>query len=164
VELDTDDDEDFDYAVVGFDAGFVTELAFSGQGLATLVVDIEAQEVVAAHPAASSMNSGVVGLVFLLSEVGLEPGQREEFSYTARISSLENLGDDTIDATASYNPFTQPVETNVVAVVEPTGPSATLTLAVDREQLARTPVKGWLLYSPFNRSGPEQALTVHLRP
>jgi len=35
---------------------------------------------------------------------------------------------------------------------------------VNQDQLARTPVQGWLLWSPHNARGPDQALTVRLRP
>ena len=162
VLLNTDDDEDFDYALVGFDIGFVTTLRFSGEGLATLLVDIEAQEIVAAYDSLSLPDSAFVALPFLLADVGLAAGAREEFTYTAQILSQKDFGDDIIEQTASYNPFTQPVRTGGTVEV-PAGRPAPLTLAVNQDQLARTPVLGWLLFSPHNARGPDQALTVRLR-
>jgi subtilisin family serine protease len=163
VMVNTDDDEAFDYAVIGFDFGAAFFGAFSGEGLVTLVVDIDRLTVVAAYEALSFPDSAVVVLPFALSDVGLAAGAREEFSYTASIHSHEGFGDDTIEQTASYNPFTQPVQTDAFVNIEPGGQAA-LTLAVNQEQLARTPVEGWLLWTPLNRRGPDQALTIRLRP
>ena len=163
VLLNTDDDEDFEYALAGFDIGFVTEFRFSGEGLATVLVDIEAQAVVAAYDSLSLPDSAFVVLPVLLSDVGLAAGAREEFTYTAQILSQKRLGNDFIEQTASYNLFTQPVQTGG-AVAVPPGAPVPVTLGVNREQLARTPVKGWLLWSPHNPRGPDQALTVLLRP
>jgi hypothetical protein len=162
VLLNTDDDEDFDYAVVGFDRGFVTDLRIAGEGIVTLVVDIEGQAIVAAYEALGLPDSAFVALPFLLSDVGIAEGAREEFTYSAGIISLQDLGDDIIERTASYNPFNQPVLTNVLFEV-PAGEPVPVTLDVNRDQLARTPVEGWLLFSPLNPRGPDQALTVRLR-
>jgi hypothetical protein len=104
-----------------------------------------------------------VGLLFSLSDIGLAPGEHEEFTYHAGISSIESLGNDVTEETATYNPFTQPVDTAVFSEVDPGGPVVQLTLGVNREQLAKTPVKGWLIFAPFNEAGEPQAMTVQFR-
>jgi hypothetical protein len=163
VLLNTDDDPAADYALVGRDRDSILTGEFTGRGLVTLVVDVDTQTIVNLFPAASTFNSGFVGLLFSLSDVGLAPGVNEEFEYTAGIISLERLGDDVLAESAFYNPYTQPVDTAVFATVEPGGPIVQTTLSVNREQLAKTPVKGWLVFTPLNEAGEAQIQTVRFR-
>ena len=101
-------------------------------------------------------------LPFLLSDVGLEAGGAEEFCYEAGVFSLEELGDDIVNGVASFNAFTQPVETGGFAELA-AGESIDWTAAVDEDQLAETPVKGWMVVYAENRSGARQADLIRIR-
>jgi hypothetical protein len=94
--------------------------------------------------------------------VGLTAGGQEEFSYTAGVVSLETgRGEDLVDGTARFNPFTPPIQTGQSNVTLPGAP-AQWTATVNRAQLALTPVKGWLAVYRFNRGGTLQAQPIPL--
>ena len=163
VMLDTDGDDEPDYAVVGRDSGSVLLDKLTGNGLAAVTVDLDTGRMVRAFTAFTGLNSGMVMLPFQLADVGLAAGAQEEFSYTAGVVSIEvGRGEDLVDGTARFNPFTPPVQTGQFSVVFPGAP-AQWTATVDRTQLAETPVRGWLAVYRFNRGGTSQAQTIPLR-
>ena len=67
-----------------------------------------------------------------------------------------------MDGTATFNPFTPPVENGQFNITF-AGAPAQWTATVDRAQLAETPVKGWLAVYRFNQGGNAQAQTIPLR-
>lgn len=162
VLLDTDGDDTPDFGVVGHDLGVITRGVFSGNTLGSITIDLDTRTIVRAFSAFADLNSGVVQLPFLLSDVGLAAGQQEEFNYSAGVISLEGLGDDIVDGTAQFNPFTQPVQTGQLGFAFPGFP-VEWTATVDAAQLAETPVKGWLVVYRFNKGGVNQAETIRLR-
>ena len=163
VMLDTDGDEEPDYAVVGRDSGLVLRGEVSGNDLLAVTVDLDTGEMVRAFSAFTALNSGMVLLPFQLADAGLAAGGQEELSYTVGVVSLEvGRGEDLVDGTARFNPFTPPVETGQFSVTF-AGAPAQWTATVDRTQLAETPVKGWLAVYRFNRGGTPQAQTIPLR-
>jgi hypothetical protein len=163
VMLNTDGDDEPDYAIVGRDAGLASGDALTGTSLVAETVNLETDETVGAFSAITQLNSGIVMLPFGLSDVGLAEDAQEEFSYTAGVVSLEEgRGEDLVDGVARFNAFRQPVETGQFNVAFPGAP-AQWTAAVDREQLAKTPVKGWLAVYRFNRGGSDQAQPLTLK-
>jgi hypothetical protein len=164
VMLNTDADEEPDYAVVGRDSGTVLLGGLTGNNLVAVTVDLETGETVRAFQFAfTQLNSGIVLLPFQLADVGLAAGAQEEFSYTAGVVSQEvGRGEDLVDGTARFNAFRPPVQTGQFNVTLPAAP-AQWTAAVDRAQLAETPVKGWLAVYRFNRGGTAQAQSIALR-
>jgi minor extracellular serine protease Vpr len=163
VMLVTDGDDEPDYAVVGKDSGGVLGNALSGNDLHAVTVDLDTGQMVRAFSAFTQLNSGIVLLPFQLADVGLAAGAQEEFSYTAGVVSLEvGRGEDLVDGTATFNPFTPPVETGQFNITF-AGAPAQWPATVDRAQLAETPVKGWLAVYRFNQGGNAQAQTIPLR-
>ena len=164
VMLDTDGDDEPDYAVVGRDAGLVRSgpAGIDGSNLLAVVTDLDTDKMVSAFSAITSTNTGMVLLPFRLADVGLTVGGQEEFSYAAGVVSLETgRGEDLVDGTARFNPFTPPVQTGQSNVSLPGAP-AQWTATVNRAQLALTPVKGWLVVYRFNRGGTPQAQPIPL--
>ena len=114
-----------------------------------------------AFNAFTQFNSGIVQLPFRFADVGLAAGGKEQFTYTAGIVSFEGFGDDVAEGSASFNPFTPPVETGQFTIAGPFA-AAEITAAVNAAQLARTPVAGWLVVYRFNEGGELQAEPVAL--
>jgi subtilisin family serine protease len=164
VMLNTDGDEEPDYAVVGRDSGAVLLGGLSGNNLVAVTVDLETGQTVRAFEFAfTQLNSGIVLLPVQLADVGLAAGAQEEFSYTAGVVSQEvGRGEDLVDGAARFNAFRPPVQTGQFNVAVPGAPSQ-WTATVDRAQLAETPVKGWLAVYRFNRGGAAQAQPIALR-
>ncbi len=162
VRIDNDGDGVPDFAVIGIDLGLIQSGAISGDRLAVVTLDLERPRIVRAFLGPNWINSAIVQLPFLLSDVGLAAGLQEEFTYSASIISLEQFGSDMAEGTASFNPFTPPVETGQFAVAFP-GFSPEITATIDRAQLVETPVKGWLVVYRFNQGGLPQAQTIQLR-
>jgi hypothetical protein len=161
VLLDTTGDGDPDFGVIGFDLGALTAGEFNGI-LASFTIDLATGEAISAFLAGGGLNSSVVLLPFLLSDVGLEAGGTEEFSYVAGVFSLEDLGDDIVNGVASFNAFAQPVETGGFAELA-AGESIDWTAAVNNDQLSETPVKGWMVVYAENHSGARQADLIRIR-
>ncbi len=164
VMLNTDSDEEPDYAIVGRDSGTVLLGGLTGNNLVALTVDLETGQTVRAFEFAfTQLNSGIVLLPFNLADVGLAAGAQEEFSYTAGVVSQEvGRGEDLVDGVAQFNAFRPPVQTGQFNIAFPGAP-AQWTATVDRAQLAETPVKGWLAVYRFNKGGSAQAQGIELR-
>ncbi len=163
VLIDNDGDEVPDFAVIGIDIGFLVSGAFSGSDLVAVTIDLERSRIVRAILIPTALNSAIVQLPFLLSDVGLAAGGQEEFSYTAGITSVEQFGIDEAEGSATFNPFTPPVQTGQFAIAFPEIFSPEITATIDRAQLVKTPVKGWLVVYRFNAGGTSQAQTIQLR-
>jgi minor extracellular serine protease Vpr len=161
VLLDTTGDGDPDFGVIGFDLGALTAGEFNGT-LASFTIDLATGEAISAFLAGGGLNSSVVLLPFLLSDVGLEAGAAEEFSYVAGVFSVVDVDDDIVNGVASFNAFTQPVETGGFAELA-AGESIDWTAAVNGDQLAETPVKGWMVVYAENHSGARQADLIRIR-
>lgn len=74
VVLNTDADEEPDFAVVGFDLGEVLTGTISGNSLGSLTIDLDRGTIVRAGTAFTQLNSGIVELLFLLGDVRLAAG------------------------------------------------------------------------------------------
>jgi len=71
------------------------------------------------------------------------------FTYWAKSFSLTDPTSDIIDGTATFNPFTPAVSTGMFDTVAPNG-SATETVSINAEELARSPVLGFMVVSHDN--------------
>ena len=76
--------------------------------------------------------------------------------------SVLDVDDDIVNGVASFNAFTQPVETGGFAELA-AGESIDWTAAVNGDQLAETPVKGWMVVYAENHSGARQADLIRIR-
>lgn len=142
VLLDVDQDGAFDYGVIGFDLGAVFTGTFDGT-LASLTIDLNTGEILAAFLAGGGLDTSTVLLPFPLSTVGLNAGNGG-FDYISAVFSLEGFADDTVDGVGAFNAFNQPVETGQFGELAATE-SAPWTSAVSRPSLANNPVKGWMI-------------------
>ena len=156
VLIDTDGDE-ADFAVVGPDSGsFLWRLTATTLSRSP---STSTPAVVVPSSAFTCLNSGDRAAAVPARGRGLAAGGQEEFSYTARISFEVRRE---AEGSATFNPFTPPVQTGQFAIAFPDIFSPEITATIDRgssssagEGMARgVPVQcGW---SP-------QAQTIQLR-
>jgi minor extracellular serine protease Vpr len=158
IPLDTNGDGNPDFIVVGVDLGVVTAGEFNGQFAAfTFAAD---GTLVNAWEAIAPANGSTALLPVLASDVGLSEG-RSRFSYAVNAFSIVpgGLVDET--ATAVWDSHAPPVSTGQFAAVPPGGSEA-IELTVDQAGVAATPVRGWLVVSPDDRTGSAEADEVGL--
>ncbi|MQA96402.1 MAG: S8 family serine peptidase [Streptosporangiales bacterium] len=158
IEIDNNGDGTTDFIVVGIDLGAITAGAFDGR-FASVILKPDGT-VVGAWEATAPMNGSTAVLPALASEVGLAEGS-SEFTYTVTTFSLLNSGVSDSAGSAKWDSHKPPVGTGDTATLAP-GAGATFTAAVDQAQLARIPVRGWLVVAFDDRSGNGEADTVRL--
>jgi hypothetical protein len=158
VLIDTNGDGVWDYDVFAADLGAVTTGSFDGI-VASFIYDIKNNVLVDAWYAEAPMNSSIVELPFLASEIGLKPGHAR-FTYTVVSQSLVTGAVDTT-GTGVFDAHSLPVSTGDFVAVGP-GAGASIPLTVNAGQLAQTPVKGWLFATVDDATGASQADEVPL--
>ncbi len=159
VLIDTDEDGTDDYAVIGFDLGPILG-AFDGR-LGSFTVDLSTGEIIVAFFAAGGLNTSHVLLPFLPDTLGVDM-ENADFTYVAGVFSLEGFPDDIVDGRSAFNVIDQPVETGQFFILGG-GERIEWSAGVDQEQLAETPVLGYMIVNANNHSGPPQADLVRLR-
>ncbi|MFP5347702.1 MAG: S8 family serine peptidase [Actinomycetes bacterium] len=160
VLVDVDESGAPDFAVIGIDLGRVTTGQVSGT-FASVVYDLNSGRAISAYVARGGLNSSTVLLPFAFADMGINAAN-PEFLYDVNTYSLIQPGADEVDGRAPFNAFTQPLQTG--QHLELAGRSSiSWTATVDREQLKKTPTKGWMVVSMQNRNGPDQAQLVPLR-
>ena len=166
VLLDVDEDGTHDFAVVGLDATLGVS-GVPGGRLGSITVDLRPDEegnprnsIVAVFLADAGYNTSVVRLPFVLSDVGITE-ENPDFTYTAATFGLRGEGIDFGSLEGSFNAFDQPVTSGQFAAVPGNG-SVTVPGTIDPEQVAQTPVLGWLLVYPDDLAGLPQIDTVRL--
>jgi len=161
VLLDTDDDGEHEFAVIGFDIGPV--LGVLEGFLGSFTVNLETGEIVNAFFAGGGLNTSTVLLPFQLSDVGLAPDSDSDFSYITGVFSQEGLafGDEIVDGVGHFDAFSQPVETGAFFEL---GPRERIRwrAGINREQLADTPVRGFMIVNAENHTGRRQASLIRV--
>jgi minor extracellular serine protease Vpr len=159
ISIDNNGDGTADFIVVGVDLGAVTAGEFNGQ-FASFTFNADDGSLVNAFQAIAPANGSTALLPALASDLGLAEGS-SHFAYTVNAFSIvpEALTDST--ATAQWDSHRPPVSTGQFVQLEP-GASASIDLTVDQAGVAATPVKGWLVVSPDDRTGAAEADSVKL--
>ncbi|HEV7935339.1 MAG TPA: S8 family serine peptidase [Actinomadura sp.] len=158
VPIDTTGDGKPDYIVVGADLGAVTAGSFDGR-FASFTFKADGT-LVNAWVATAPANGSTALLPVLASDLGLADG-KSRLSYTVNAFSTVPSGLTDETATATWDSHRPPVSTGQ-SVDLPAGSATNVGLTADGAALETTPVKGWLVVSPDDRSGSAEADEVRL--
>lgn len=158
IPIDTNGDGNVDFLVVGVDLGAITAGEFSGE-FASFTFRADGT-LVNAWEAIAPANGSTALLPVLASDLGLADGS-SRFSYAVNAFSIvpEGLVDET--ATAVWDSHKPPVSTGQFVQLAPDA-SGSIPLTVDQAGVGATPVKGWLVVSPDDRTGGDEADGVRL--
>lgn len=160
VVLDTDGDDEFEFAVIGVDTLLLGGAAGT---VASVVLDLDRGEIVAAYVARAELNTSTVVLPFRLSDVGLSADGDTDFAYTAGLFALAELGFDIAEGIATFDVGQPQLETGQSFDV---GGHATVPW-VARYDLTRpgahTPL-GWMLVYDRNPLGAPSAQLIEATP
>lgn len=158
VGIDTNGDRNADYTVVGVDLGAVLTGSFNGQ-YASFIFDA-AGNLVDAWLAGAPMNSSVVELPFLSSDIGMN-STSGAFTYTATGFSI--VPGTLVDTTgsASYDPFHPAVDSGQFLPLAP-GQTGTIPLTRDPIQLGHQKPLGWIAVNLDDATGADQADEIPL--
>jgi minor extracellular serine protease Vpr len=158
VGIDTNGDGNVDYTVVGADLGAITTGTFNGQYV-SFIFDATGA-LVDAWFATAPMNSSVVELPFLSSDIGLNANSGP-FAYTVTGFSIVpgTLVDTT--GTATYDPYHPAVDNGQFLQLGP-GQSGALSLHRDPVQLGHQKPLGWLSVNLDDANGAAQADEIPL--
>jgi hypothetical protein len=85
------------------------------------------------------------------------------FSYGAAAASLLSPTTYQLPTLASFNPFQPAISQGDHLALAP-GQSVNLSLWIDRAAFPTTPALGWMIVSPDNAAGPDQAATIPAVP
>jgi len=161
VYVDVNGDGTDDYDVVAVDYGLLTTGDMTGE-LATAVFDKRTGDGSIEFFADAPFNGSTFVLPVLISQL-CQPGSpclsadNPKLTYhAASFGTVDGKGD-TIDGTATFNPFTPALTTGVTDVVAPNR-AATETVTLNKAEFARTPAKGWMVLSHDNNSRDEAQL------
>jgi subtilisin family serine protease len=156
IPVDTNDDGDPDFIVVGVDLGAVTAGDFDGR-MASFVFDA-AGNLVDAFFADAPMNGSTVLLPLLASDLGLTSG-KGSFSYGLTAFDLreDNTAQDDVDGTATFDAYAPAQSTGDFLELAPGGGPTRLGLTVDAARFSRAPSQGWLVVTLDDRNGSAQA-------
>jgi minor extracellular serine protease Vpr len=80
------------------------------------------------------------------------------------VSAFDLLSSDSdaFPGTARFNAFTSAVSNAEFLVVPPGEQAFLFPLAIDRAELALTPARGWMVFTPDNPNGPGEAQLINL--
>jgi len=153
-KLDAKGNPTWEYDVVAVDLGAVTTGTFDGN-TAVVVFTPDGNGTIA-FLADAPKDSSTMVLPVLFNQL-CQPGNpclardnmEGRFTYWVKSIDLADGTKDSIDGTATFNPFSPAVSTGMLDTVAPNG-SATETVSIDAAQLARSPVLGFMIVSHDN--------------
>jgi subtilisin family serine protease len=158
--LDVDGDGVPDYDVEAVDLGFLTTGSFNGE-MVVAVFNLNTGSGVLEFLATAPTDGSTVLLPLVAADVGITSAN-PRFSYTAQTTDLTTSNVDKITTAAGFNAFNNSISTGAFAVLAP-GASASVPIAIDRKEFARTPALGAMVVSLDNTTQEnEQALLLHL--
>lgn len=155
--VDVNSDGTDDYSVIGSDFGQLTTGDATGQ-LATAVFDLRTGTSSIEFFADAPFDSSTLVLPVLISQL-CQAGSPclSPTNPTLRYHVSLDGKADTIEGSATFNPFTPALSTGMSVEVAP-GQTATTALKVDKTEFARTPARGWMVVSQNNQSRDEAQL------
>jgi subtilisin family serine protease len=165
VLIDTNRDGQADFLVAGFDLGAVLTGDNDGR-YASFTVDASTGDIIDAFFADAPMNGSTIELPAIASEIGLvqKAAKPTAFRYTVNAFSLVPGGIVDTMGSALFDPFHPAVSSGANINPETGSPmavaaggSASLPLAIDKSQQAKTPALGWLVASVDDANGAPQA-------
>jgi hypothetical protein len=152
IPIDNNHDNKVDAYVIGVDLGNATAGDPNGEYVA-LITDPEFN-IIDAWVADAPMNTSVMELPVLASEIGLSAGHAA-FTYgVTAFDSVTGAVDPT--STAKFNAFAPPLTTGEFESLDP-GDTAQIDLAYRQGRVASSKVKGWMVVTLDDASGATQA-------
>ena len=163
VYIDIDNDESYDYVLVGIDNGLFTAGAPDGL-FSSFLLDLGTFEIVDAWDAFAPANGSTVLLPFLLSSTeGCECEEGEPWAFdVATFSVVADEMPDFSDDFAYYSPSAPAVSTGDYDYLAP-GDDAIFEVGVDTELAVDQGALGWLVVSVDDTAGAREADRVPLR-
>src|SRR5205823_4301668 len=140
VPIDTNNDGNADYFVVGVDGGIVLAGQVDGRPL-SIIINATTHAVVDAYLAEAPMNGSIIELPTLASEIGITPpsgkgpkgGPQSGFFYA--VAAFSQLTDDVdVTASAQFDAFRPSVSSGNGAALPANDGSASVALAADASQ------------------------------
>jgi subtilisin family serine protease len=158
--LDVNGDGVPDYDVEAVDLGFLTTGRFNGQ-MVVAVFNLKTLSGVLEFFATAPTDGSTVLLPLVAADVGITSAN-PRFSYTVKTTDIATSNVDKITTAASFNAFNNSISTGAFVALAP-GASASVPIAIDRKEFARTPALGAMVVSLENVTKEnEQALLLRL--
>ena len=143
------------YVIGALDHGIVTNGTPDGKE-GCFVLRVADDTVTDATFSRAPANSSTVRCGVLASAIGVGGGA---FTYAAAAASLQSPISYQLPGLASFNPFQPAVSQGDHLALAP-GQSGTISLWMDRSAFAASAALGWMIVSPDNAAGPDQAATI----
>ena len=158
VLIDTNGDAQPDFVVVGFDLGTVLTGTADGR-FGSFTIDAATGDVIDAFFADAPMNGSTIELPAIASEIGLAQKAAKPTAFRYAVNAFSLVPGGIVDTTgpASFDPFHPAVSSGDFSAVAAGSGSASLPLAIDKSQQAKTPALGWLVASVDDANGAAQA-------
>ena len=153
--VDVNNDGKWDYDVIAIDLGLILTGSVSGDSAVFVFTPDGNFDVQFFTDAPLDSNSMVLPVLFDQLCVAENPCLSGSFTYWAKSFSMTDPTKDSIDGTATFNPFSPAVSTGMFDTVAPNG-SATETVSIDAAELARAPVLGFMVVSHDNPTKGEE--------
>ena len=157
IALDTDGSGSAEYVLTAVDHGLATAGQPDGR-TACFVFRASDQHLLAAAFAEAPANSSTLRCGVLASTLGLSPAS-PPLAYAMQAVSLVSAAADIVPGVGTFDAFAPAISQGERLALGP-GTSATLPLSLDPTLFASEPALGWMIVSPDNASGPDQAETI----
>ena len=147
----------FGFLLAGFDLGAATAGSFNGQ-LASVLVNLKTGAARIRFLADAPTDGSTVLLPVLASDLGITPAN-PRLTYSAQVTNLLDGSAAALPGTASFNAFTPAISNAMFVAVAPNA-TATVPVAVDPAEWAKTPALGLMVVTEDNRAGAPQARLI----
>ena len=155
VLIDVNGDGKPDFDLVGVDRGMLSSPAsFTGQFVSALI-DLNAKTAKIKFLADAATDNSTVLLPVLASDLGLSPTS-PRFTYTETTYNIMNNTSATMPGSASFNAFAPSISNALLVPVAP-NKVASVPVAIDPSEWAKTPALGLMVVVQDNLSGERQA-------
>ncbi len=155
--IDVNGDGVPDFLLAGFDLGEITAGSFNGQ-LASVLVNLATKAARIRFLADAPTDGSTVLLPVLASDLGITPAN-PRLTYSAQVINLLDGSAAALAGTASFNAFTPAISNAMFVAVAPNA-TATVPVAVDPAEWAKTPALGLMVVTQDNRAGAPQARLI----
>jgi hypothetical protein len=157
IVIDVNGDGVPDFLLAGADLGAVTAGVFNGQ-LASVLVNLTTGAARIRFLADAPTDGSTVLLPVLASDLGITPAN-PRLTYSAQVFNLLDGTSAALPGTASFNAFTPAISTAMFVPVAPNA-TASVPVAVDPAEWAKTPAMGLMVVVEDNRAGGSQARLI----
>jgi hypothetical protein len=155
--IDVNGDGVPDFLLAGADLGAVTAGVANGQ-LASVLVNLTTGAARIRFLADAPTDGSTVLLPVLASDLGITPAN-PRLTYSAQVFNLLDGTSAALPGTASFNAFTPAISTAMFVPVAPNA-TASVPVAVDPAEWAKTPALGLMVVIEDNRAGGSQARLI----